>query len=103
MSAKKLGLMISAPLSSQNFTAGLSLARTALANGISVYVYFIDRGVEGLADPAVRSLREAGGKLFACAYSLQERKLENDAELTLAGLAVLSDVIACTDRFVSFN
>jgi sulfur relay (sulfurtransferase) complex TusBCD TusD component (DsrE family) len=101
MSAKKLGIMISAAPQTPNFTHGLNLADAALKQGISVYLYCIDSAVSGLE--LLGELKERGLKLFACAYSMQERGLTNDAGATLAGLTILTDVIASTDRFVSFN
>lgn len=100
---KKLGIMISARPGTVRFENGLNLASAALSRGIGVYLYCIDGAVEGLRDPRFNALRERGAKLFACAYSLQERELEAPRELTLSGLTILSDLIASTDRFVSFN
>lgn len=101
-SDQKLGLMISAGPGSEGFERGLRLAEAALTQEWTVYLYCIDRAVEGLADPRLEALRAAGAKLFACAYSVQERALDSRGA-TLAGLTILSDLIASTHRFVSFN
>ena len=103
IASKKLGIMISAPRGSVNFSHGLGLAQAALKRGVSVYLYCIDRAVGGLPDERLARLRENGAKIFACAYSLQERGLEDHGGATLAGLTILSDIIASADRFVSFN
>jgi len=41
--------------------------------------------------------------LFACAYGARRRNLPLTDQATFAGLSVVSDLIAGTDRFVSFN
>jgi hypothetical protein len=48
-------------------------------------------------------LKNAGVHLFACAYSLQRRGLNAPPEATLAGLTILSDIMASAGRFESFN
>jgi hypothetical protein len=68
-----------------------------------VYLYLIDAAVEGIADPRLGSFKSAGGHLFACAYSLQNRGLNPPGEATLSGLTVLSDIMASTDEFQSFT
>ena len=47
--------------------------------------------------------KEKGGHLFACAYSVQNRGLNPPGAATLTGLTVLSDIMASTDEFQSFN
>jgi hypothetical protein len=102
-SGKKVGIMISAAPGSGSFRQGLTAAETALRDGSQVYLYCIDNGVEGLADPKIAQLRNSGAHLFACAYSLQRRGLEAPPEATLAGLTILSDIMASADCFESFN
>lgn len=99
---RKLGLMISAAPGTKRFEQGIDLAQEAIRRGAGVYVYWIDEAVRGLGDPRVATLREQGAKLFACAFSLQRRGLLENGGCTLAGLTLLSDVIASTDQFVSF-
>jgi sulfur relay (sulfurtransferase) complex TusBCD TusD component (DsrE family) len=99
----KLGIMISAAPGAGNFSHGLNLAAAALKRGVAVYIYIIANAVGGLPDARLQRLRAGGAKVFACAYSLRERGLENDGGATLAGLTILNDLIASTDRFVSFN
>ena len=101
--AKKLGIMISARPESKNFEHGVNLAGAALRRGIAVYLYCIDHAVEGLAGSRLAELKEKGARIFACAYSMQERELNNPGDWTLSGLTILSDLIANTDHFVSFN
>lgn len=100
---QKLGVMIAAAPESTNFKKGVERAAAELANGCSVYIYCIDEAVAGLAEPELQSAHERGAKLFACAYSMQERGLENHSGTTLAGLTILSDLIASTDHFESFT
>ena len=103
LAAKKLGVLISVPPNHPNFTHGVCLAETALAHGMDVYLYCIDEAVRGLGDPRLRKLKADGLKLFACAYGAERRNVPMSEQATFSGLGILSDVIASTDRFVSFN
>ena len=100
---KKLGLLISVPPEHPNFNHGVRLAETALARGVTVYLYCIDDAVQGLHDPRLQRLKASGLNLFACAYGAQHRSIRVGEQATFGGLAIVSDVIAGTDRFVSFN
>jgi sulfur relay (sulfurtransferase) complex TusBCD TusD component (DsrE family) len=100
---KKLGLLLSTSPGQPGFQHGLSLAEAALEEGVEVYLYCIDEAVLGVKEPRLQSLAARGLKLYACAYGSQRRGLERNANATYAGLALLSDVMAATDRFVSFN
>ena len=100
---KKLGVLISVPPNHPNFTHGVCLAKAALAHGVDVYLYCIDEAVRGLGDPRLRKLEADGLKLFACAYGAERRNVPMSEQATFSGLGILSDVIASTDRFVSFN
>jgi sulfur relay (sulfurtransferase) complex TusBCD TusD component (DsrE family) len=100
---KKLGILLSSSPERPGFQHGLRLAETALAEGVEVYVYCVDEAVRGLADPHLRRLVVRGLKLFACAYGAQRRQLPRNEEAVFAGLGSLSDIMAATDRFLSFN
>ena len=100
---KKLGLLISSRPDSPKFQYGLRLAETALAEGVDVYLYCIDDAVNGVADPKLQSLKGRGLKLYACAYGANRRNFPLSDKATFAGLTVVSDLIAGTDRFLSFN
>jgi len=100
---RKLGILISTATSRPNFIHGLRLAETALARGVVVYLYLIDEAVGGIDLPKVQELRRRGLHLFACAFGAKKRQLVTDDRATWAGLATASDLIAATDRFVSFN
>ena len=100
---KKLGLLLSTAPGQPGFHHGLRLADAALANGAEVYLYCIDEAVRGLDEPPLRALTARGLKLYACAYGAQRRGLPVNTKAIFAGLAVVSDFIAATDRFVSFN
>src|ERR1041384_7569000 len=102
LAPKKLGVLISVPPDHPNFTHGLRLAGTALAQGMDVYLYCIDEAVRGLADPRLNQLKTDGLKLFACAYGAQRRHVPMSEPATFSGLGLLNDVIASADRFVSF-
>ena len=100
---KKLGLLISVPPEHPNFNHGVRLAETALARGVKVYLYCIDDAVKGLDDPRMNQLKARGLNLFACAYGAQRRSIRVGEQATFGGLAIVNDLIAGTDRFVSFN
>ena len=100
---KKLGLLLSAAPAHPNFTHGVRLAETALAAGVDVYLYCIDDAVSGVGEAALQALRGRGLKLFACADAAQRRRLPVTELASFAGLGTVSDLIAHTDRFVSFN
>jgi predicted peroxiredoxin len=100
---KKLGVLISSKPESPKFLYGLRLAETALSEGVDVYVYCIDDAVNGVNDAKLQTLKEQGVKLYACAYGAHRRNFPLSDKATFAGLTVVSDLIAGTDRFVSFN
>jgi sulfur relay (sulfurtransferase) complex TusBCD TusD component (DsrE family) len=79
------------------------VAEAALKEGIDVYLYCIDDAVAGIGDEKLQDLRVRGLKLFACAYGAQRRNLALSEQATFSGLTILSEIIACTDRFLSFN
>jgi predicted peroxiredoxin len=79
------------------------LAATALDQGVDVYLYCIDDAVRGVGDPELQSLKSRGLKLYACAYGAQRRNLPVNDLAAFAGLTIVSDLIASTDRFVAFN
>ncbi len=99
---KKLGILISAGPKENGFRHGLRLAAAALEEGVDVYVYCLDEAVAGLNERELQHLREAGLKLYACAYGALRRSIACGDEAVFAGLTVLSDIIASTDRFLSF-
>jgi sulfur relay (sulfurtransferase) complex TusBCD TusD component (DsrE family) len=103
LARKKLGVLISVPPGHPNFNHGVCLAQAALARGVDVYLYCIDEAVHGLGDTRFGKLKADGLKLFACAYGAQRRGVPMSEQATFSGLSLLSDLIASTDRFVSFN
>jgi sulfur relay (sulfurtransferase) complex TusBCD TusD component (DsrE family) len=100
---KKLGLLLSCPVSQPNFQHCLHLAETALEEGVDVYLYCIDEAIGGVDESGLQSLAARGLKLYACAYAAQRRGMERNPSAIYAGLGLLSDLMASTDRFVSFN
>ena len=103
MRGKKLGLLMSVPPGHPNFIHGVRLAETALAQGVDVYLYCIDEAVRALDDPRLQQLKTGGLKLFACAFGAQRRNIPLSDQATFGGLTIVNDLIAGTDRFVSFN
>lgn len=101
--ARKLGLLVSSAPDRPNFSHSLLLADAALQRQIAVYLYLIDEGVPGIDHPTVQDFRKRGLHLFACAFGAKKRNLTTDDRATWVGLATASDLIAATDRFVSFN
>ena len=100
---KKLGLLLSTPPDQPGFQHGLRLAEAALEEGVEVYLYCVDEAVRGVGEPGLQSLAAHGLKLYVCAYCAQRRGMERNPNAIYAGLAMLSDLISATDRFVSFN
>ena len=100
---KKLGLMVSVAPDAPGFGQALELATKALGDGEKVYLYCIDDAVPGIGDPRLAKLREDGLNLFGCAYSMRQRKLPLDDSAVFSGLSMLSDIMADTNRFESFN
>ena len=100
---KKLGILISAAPDRPNFHHGIRLASAAMQRGLKVYVYCIDDAVLGLGCPELQQLSAGGSYLYACAYALQRRNLQAGSGAILAGLTIVNDLMAATDRFVSFN
>ena len=95
--------MVSVSPDKPGFAQALTQAVKALANGDKVYLYFIDDAVEGLSDSRLIKLKSDGLNLFGCAYSVRQRKLPLNDSAIFTGLSVLSDIMADTDRFESFN
>jgi predicted peroxiredoxin len=100
---KKLGVLISARPESASFNHGVHFAAAALARGGDVYLYCIDDAVAGVGHPELQSLKTRGLKLYACAYGAHRREIPVDDSAAFAGLTVVSDLVAGTERFVSFN
>ncbi|WCJ60373.1 DsrE family protein [Fontisphaera persica] len=100
---KKLGILISTHPNQPGFHHGLGVAEAALAEGVDVYLYCIDDAVKGVGDARLQALKQKGVKLYACAYGAQRRNLPLSDLAIFAGLTVVSDLMAGTDRFISFN
>ncbi|MGE3308824.1 MAG: DsrE family protein [Limisphaerales bacterium] len=100
---RKLGILLSTAPSEPSFRHGVRLADSALSAGADVYLYCIDDAVHGVADTELQALRDRGLKLYACAYGAHRRNLPVNSLAAFAGLTVVNDLIASTDRFVSFN
>lgn len=100
---KKLGVLISCKPDQPGFRHGVRLAEAAIKRGLHVYLYCIDEAVQGVANAQLQSLKSAGLNLYACAYGAHKRNIALSADATFAGLTVVNDIIAGTDRFVSFN
>ena len=103
LQGKKLGLMVSSPPEAKSFDCAYQLAKTALGEGVQVYLYYMDEGVKGVSDKRVQALKAKGAHLFACAYSAQRRDIAIDESAVFSGLATVSDIMADTDRFLSFT
>jgi hypothetical protein len=100
---KKLGVLISCRPEEPGFRHGLRLASAAMQRGVNVYLYCIDDAVPGVGDPELQQLKAAGLNLYACAYGAHRRHIPLTDVATFAGLTVVNDIIAGTERFVSFN
>jgi predicted peroxiredoxin len=100
---KKLGLLLSTRPEAESFQHGLKLAAAALKQGVDVYLYCVDDAVFGVGHPSLQDLKAQGLKLYACAYGAQRRNIPLSDQAVFAGLTVVSDLVAATDRFLSFN
>jgi predicted peroxiredoxin len=100
---KKLGILISCTPEEPNFSRGLHLAEAALAREVDVYLYCIDEAVPGISNARLQELKTKGLKLYACAYGANRRNLPLNDAAVFAGLTVVSDLMAVTDKFVAFN
>ncbi|HNP27459.1 MAG TPA: DsrE family protein [Nitrospirales bacterium] len=103
---KKLGLLLSTSPEHPNAATVYHLIKTALANEVDTYLYFIDEGVKNLEDPRFTGLAKEGLKLFVCAYGCQQHHISTDGygkEVTFCGLVILSNIIDGCDRFLAFN
>ncbi len=103
VAVKKLGMLLSGDPDGPSFTHGVKFAEAALAAGCDVYLYCIDEAVRGVRRADLQALRPAGLKLYACAYGAHRHGVPLDDSAAFAGLTVVSDLIAGTGRFVSFN
>ncbi len=103
LEGRKLGILISAAPANRNFQHAIHLTERALDAGVQVFLYFIDDAVTAIDSQPVRKLKEGGARLYSCAYSLQKRNLPMSEGIIPAGLTILNDIIASTDRFVSFT
>jgi sulfur relay (sulfurtransferase) complex TusBCD TusD component (DsrE family) len=103
---KKLGLLLSTAPDNPNSETVYQLSKTALANKVDTYLYFIDEGVLNLKDPRFAELAKEGLKLFVCAYGCQQHGISTDGygkEVNFCGLVILSNIIDGCDRFLAFN
>jgi hypothetical protein len=100
---KKLGVLIACKPDQPGFRHGLRVAEAAMKRGVNVYLYCIDEAVAGVADAELQTLKSGGLNLYACAYGAHKRNLALTEHATFAGLTVVNDIIAGTDRFVCFN
>ena len=103
---KKLGLLLSTAPDNPNAETVFQLSKTALANKVDTYLYFIDEGVLNLKDPRFSALAKEGLKLFVCAYGCQQHHISTDGygkEVNFCGLVILSNIIDGCDRFLAFN
>ncbi len=100
---KKLGLLLSTRPEAPGFRHAVRLADAALNQGVQVYLYCIDDAVLGLGDPLLQSLKTRGLRLYACAYGAQRRQVPVSDLAIFAGLTIVSDLMAGTDQFLSFN
>jgi sulfur relay (sulfurtransferase) complex TusBCD TusD component (DsrE family) len=103
LTGKKLSLLISCGPQEPGFRHGVRLAQAALDAGLQVYLYCLDDAVNALAEPSLQGLRQRGLNLFACAYGAQRRDLPVTDQAAFSGLSTLTDLVAGSDRFVSFG
>ena len=104
MKKRALGILLSTGPDSPNLATAIGVSRAALRAGAEVYLYLIDEGVLTVDDPRFQGLRDAGLKLFACAYGAQRLHVPTkDDKATYCGLVVLSNIVSACDRFLALN
>ncbi len=103
MKKRTLGILLSTSPEHQNLITVTALALEARGQQVETYLYFIDDGVSNLDRPEIDRLRQAGVKLFSCAYGAQRRGIPVSDKAVFCGLVVLSDLVKGCDRFVTFN
>lgn len=100
---KKLGILLSAHPEKGDLPAIGGLALAARQAGAETYLYLIDEGTRAYTDPLMDTLRQAGVRLYVCAYGAKPRGIEPDEGAVFGGLAALGSLMDACDRFVSFN
>jgi hypothetical protein len=100
---EKMGVLIACKPDQPGFRHGVRVAEAAMKRGVNVYLYCIDEAVQGIADVELQALKSSGLNLYACAYGAHKRNLALTDHATFAGLTVVNDIIAGTDRFLCFN
>ena len=103
MRKKKLGMLLSTPPEDKNLVTTVALAQEAIHRGIDTYLYLIDDGTRTIDRPEMDTLREAGVKLFICAYGAQRRGIPVSDKAVFCGLVILSDLVKGCDRFIILN
>src|SRR5438132_14360446 len=102
MKKRALGILLSTGPDNPNLTTAIGLSGAALKGGADVYLYLIDEGGLTVDYPRFQPLRDAGLKLFACAYGAQRLGVpRKDDKATNCGLVVLSNIVPACDRFVA--
>jgi sulfur relay (sulfurtransferase) complex TusBCD TusD component (DsrE family) len=106
VASKKFGILLSTPPAHPSVETVARLSEEALAQGVDLYLYFIDEGVKNLRDPRYHKLVGRGMKLFVCAYGCQQHQVSTDGldpRISLCGLVVLSNIVNGCDRFLAFT
>jgi hypothetical protein len=100
---KKLGVLVACKPDQPGFQHALGVAAAAIKRGVNVYLYCIDEAVAGVTDVKLQRLKASGLNLYACAYGAHKRNVALTEHAAFAGLTVVNDIMAGTDRFVCFN
>jgi sulfur relay (sulfurtransferase) complex TusBCD TusD component (DsrE family) len=100
---RRLSILIAAGPETEAFDHGVKLARASLKQGVQVYLYCIDDAIGGLGCGPMGDLRLSGARVYGCAYAAERRGLPLDANMIYGGLALLSDLMVGSDRFVAFG
>jgi sulfur relay (sulfurtransferase) complex TusBCD TusD component (DsrE family) len=100
---RRLSILLAAAPDQPGFEHGVKLARAAVAQGVRVYLYCIDDAVSGLGDGPLSDLRTGGVQVYGCAFAAERRGLPLHPDIVYGGLALLSDLMSGTDRFVAFG
>ena len=103
----KVGFSLGTAPGEAGSDTALALALESARAGNETYLYLIDDGAAFAAPPHAATLAPfvaANGRLFVCAHSCQRRGLPSSGlpGAVYCGLAMLSEIVRTTDRFVAF-
>lgn len=100
----RLGIFLAAGNGSPGQLHALSIAHDALRNHQRVFLYLFDDAILLAGSAELNSLLSAGAIVYGCALAAQNRQIAmEDDRIIFCGLSMFSDILAGTDRLISFT